>query len=259
MKNRKMIAVLSALLTLLLALSCLTGCAQSEPSATGTKLAAGGVLVLRVNPEIAVNYDEQGLVTGVKARNDDGEQILTGYTDYTGKAAREVVTELVAAIGEAGYFVEEVEGQGRQIVIEIEAGSRLPSDTFLNEVVEDVRAYVSDHQWQAPVDLEGESDYGITDYVDTDYGPNNDGVTDYDDTDYGPNNDGVTDYDDTDYGPNNDGVTDYDDTDYGPNNDGVTDYNQNVSAGGSTDYDSGSDYGSNSDYGSSDYGNSDYD
>ena len=42
-------------------------------------------------------------------------------------------------------------------------------------------------------------------------------MTDYNDTDYGPNNDGVTDYNDTDYGPNNDGVTDYNDTDYGPN------------------------------------------
>ena len=76
----------------------------------------------------------------------------------------------------------------------------------------------------SPVNVNGESNYGWSDYGDTDYGPDNDGVTDYNDTDYGSNNDGVTDYNDTDYGPNNDGVTDYNDTDYGTNNDGVTDY-----------------------------------
>ncbi|MFR9254458.1 MAG: hypothetical protein ACLVJ6_02420 [Merdibacter sp.] len=39
-------------------------------------------------------------------------------------------------------------------------------------------------------------------------------MTDYDDTDYGPNNDGVTDYNDTDYGQQR-RVTDYNDSAYG--------------------------------------------
>ena len=53
----------------------------------------------------------------------------------------------------------------------------------------------------------------LTDYDDTDYGPNADGVTDY--AEPAASTD-ATNYDDTDYGPNADGVTDYDDTDYGP-------------------------------------------
>ena len=142
---------------------------------------------------------------------------------------------LVTLIGEAGYFVEEVEGERRQITIEIEPGSALPSDAFLDEVVADVKSTVAEHSWQAPLDIENESDYGITDYVDTDYGPENDGVTDYGaDTDYGPNNDGVTDYGaDTDYGPDNDGVTDYDSdgaSNYG--DDGATNYGDD----GATNY-----------------------
>ncbi len=40
----------------------------------------------------------------------------------------------------------------------------------------------------------GSSNYGWTNYSDSDYGPENDGVTDYYDSDYGPLNDGVTDY-----------------------------------------------------------------
>ena len=274
----KMKSILALTLSLAVSLSGLTGCSKligsavnavrpSEPAVLSASVeipskqlessydepVSAGILYLSVNPEIAISYDKDGYVTKVEGRNDDGVSLLKSYTGYEGKKTREVVTELVTAIGEAGYFVEDIDGSKRQIVIEIEAGSALPSDTFLDEVVADVRSCVSSHNWHGPVDLQGERHYDVTDYGydDTDYGPNNDGVTDYDDTDYGPNNDGVTDYDDTDYGPNNDGVTNYDDTDYGPNNDGVTDYIY-------TDY--GDDY-DDTDYGDddTDYGDDDTD
>ena len=228
-------------------------------AAADVSQAEGGVLFLSVNPEVAISYDADGLVTAVEARNDDGSKLLEGYTGYVGKPARQVVSELVTAIGEAGYFAEEIEGENRQIVIEIETGSALPDDAFLEEIITDVRSCVNSHNWSSPVDMRGESDYGMTDYVDTDYGPDNDGVTDYNDTDYGPNNDGVTNYDDTDYGPNNDGVTNYDDTDYGPNNDGVTNYDDTdygPNNDGVTNYDD-TDYGPNND-GVTNYDDTDY-
>ena len=284
----KMKSILALTLSLAVSLSGLTGCSKligsavnavrpSEPAVLSASVeipskqlessydepVSAGILYLSVNPEIAISYDKDGYVTKVEGRNDDGVSLLKSYTGYEGKKTREVVTELVTAIGEAGYFVEDIDGSKRQIVIEIEAGSALPSDTFLDEVVADVRSCVSSHNWHGPVDLQGERHYDVTDYGydDTDYGPNNDGVTDYDDTDYGPNNDGVTDYgyDDTDYGPNNDGVTDYDDTDYGPNNDGVTDYDDTdygPNNDGVTDYDD-TDYGPNND-GVTDYIYTDY-
>ena len=253
-------SIIAIMMALVLSLGCLTGCGQSATVDNGAQLASGGVLVLSVNPEIAVEYDDNGLVTGVSARNDDALEIISSCKGLIGQETRDVVTKLVTAIGEAGYFVEEIDGERRQITIEIEAGSKLPHDAFLDEVVSDVRDCVNANNWNVPMDVENESDYGITDYVDTDYGPGNDGYTDYDDTDYGPNNDGVTDYDhnindDTDYGNGNDGVTDYDgtdyanntdyginadgdtdynDTDYGPNNDGVTDYTDYGTANGST-------------------------
>ena len=232
---------------------------NENSSASAVSLATGGTLYLSVNPEIAIFYDGDGKVTKVEGRNDDGSKILADYTGYEGKEARQVVRELVAEIGEAGYFAEEIEGENRQITIEIEAGSSLPHDGFLEEVAADVRECVNSHHWHSPVDVEGESSYGMTEYHDTDYGPDNDGVTDYDDTDYGPNNDGVTNYDDTDYGPNNDGVTNYDDTDYGPNNDGVTNYDDTdygPNNDGVTNYDD-TDYGPNND-GVTNYDDTDY-
>ena len=257
MKKRSVITIA---LALVLSLTLLAGCGQSKTNEKSASLTPGGVLVLSVNPEIAVEYDKNGVVTGVTARNDDALAIINLCEGMTGQNTREVVTRLVTAIGEAGYFVEETEGGRRQITLEIEAGSKLPYDAFLEDVAADVRKCVSGNNWNTPLKVGNESDYGMasdaatsdvsinegtTDYNGTDYGPNNDGVTDYNDTDYGPNNDGVTDYNDTDYGPNNDGVTDYNDTDYGPNNDGVTDYND-------------TDYGPNND-GVTDYNDTDYD
>lgn len=250
MKTTKKKSLLTIALALGLSLAVLSGCSQNDAASTSTasapaessaQVASGGTLVLKVNPEIALAYDDAGLVTGLTARNGDAEAILEKSGDLIGQPARDAVRQLVTLIGEAGYFVEEVEGERRQITIEIEPGSVLPSDAFLDEVVADVKSTVAEHSWQAPLDIENESDYGITDYVDTDYGPENDGVTDYGaDTDYGPNNDGVTDYGaDTDYGPDNDGVTDY-------GNDGASNYGDD----GATNY--GDDGATN--YGDSAYG-----
>ena len=286
MTRKKLTALLGAGLALSMAVCLLAGCsspAQSTATAAApAALSQGGVIYLKVNPEIAVRYDEQGMVTSLEGRNPDGKEILTGYTGYEGRECKAVIGELVARINEAGYFVEEVEGDNRQITLEVARGSSLPADDFLSGIVEQVQTYTAAQQLTSPVEVDGESNYGWTDYADTDYGPGNDGVTDYSATDYGPDNDGVTDYGttdytasrsggaatpapatpapatpapatpapgttdygDTDYGPNNDGVTDYNDTDYGPNNDGVTDYND-------------TDYGPNND-GVTDYNDTDY-
>ena len=270
-----------------------TGCGQEKEelsSAADNVTTAVGHLTLSVNPEIMISYNKDGRVTEVKGKNADGEDIVENYDDYIGKYCGRVLTELVDEIHEAGYFVEEADGSPKQIVLELEAGSKMPDDDFLDELSGNVQQAVTRLDLTSDVvvrdddhyddtnygsDDDGVSNYfddkdyddtdygpnndGVTDYDDTDYGPNNDGVTDYDDTDYGPNNDGVTDYDDTDYGPNNDGVTDYDDTDYGPNNDGVTDYDDTdygPNNDGVTDYDD-TDYGPNND-GVTDYDDTDY-
>ena len=254
MTKKNLIKTLAAVLTLSLFTGVMAGCGSRSADgnmnpAQGTlqvqEQAEGGVISVRVNPEIAVTYDEQGLVTMVEGRNDDGKTIAADFTEYEGKECRQVICDLVAKIDGAGYLVEETEGKGRQITLEIEAGSILPSENFLSNIVAGIQEYTGSKNLNTSVAVDGESNYGWTNYGDTDYGPDNDGVTDYNDTDYGPNNDGVTDYDDTDYGPNNDGVTDYDDTDYGPNNDGVTDYDD-------TDY--GPDNDGVTDYDDTDYG-----
>ena len=289
MKRRKILAAASSLAVLA---ALLTGCGAQPQESSVT----AGVLTLRVNPEIAIHYNQSGKVVALEGDNQDGREIVEAYPDYIGKECEVVVQELVEEIHAAGYFVEEVEGQPRRVVLELDDDSQEPREDFLEDmsrsaqdaleglslgstvVVEDDGAAV------APSPKASEAPVGASDYNDTDYGPNNDGVTDYNDTDYGPNNDGVTDYNDTDYGPNNNGVTDYAptpapatptpapvqptlppvvDTDYGYGSDGVTDYTpptQPQAPAGDSGYDGGSNYGGSSNYGgNSGYGDSGYD
>ena len=228
MKRRKILAAASSLAVLA---ALLTGCGAQPQDGSVT----AGVLTLRVNPEIAIHYNQSGKVVALKGDNQDGREIVEAYPDYIGKDCEVVVQELVEEIHAAGYFVEEVEGQPRRVVLELDDDSQEPREDFLEDMSRSAQdaleglslgsaVVVEDDAAVSPSPKASEAPVGASDYNNTDYGPNNDGVTDYNDTDYGPNNDGVTDYNDTDYGPNNDGVTDYNDTDYGPNNDGVTDY-----------------------------------
>ena len=288
MKRRKILAAASSLAVLA---ALLTGCGAQPQDGSVT----AGVLTLRVNPEIAIHYNQSGKVVALKGDNQDGREIVEAYPDYIGKDCEVVVQELVEEIHAAGYFVEEVEGQPCRVVLELDDDSQEPREDFLEDMSRSAQdaleglslgsaVVVEDDAAVSPSPKASEAPVGASDYNNTDYGPNNDGVTDYNDTDYGPNNDGVTDYDDTDYGPNNDGVTDYAptpapatptpapvqptplpvvDTDYGYGSDGVTDYTpptQPQAPAGDSGYDGGSNYGGSSNYGgNSGYGDSGYD
>ncbi len=249
MKKSRLISII---LTLSMTIMLFVGCATQPKEQVN--LATGGTLLLKVNPEIAITYDENGNVTKLESCNQDAQAILKDYTGFEGKDTALVVKDLVEKIGNAGYFVEEVEGERRHIVIEIEKGSVVPDEKFMDNVVTAVKEILASQKWYSPLDIVNGSGYGFTDYVDTDYGEFSDGVTDFNDIDYGYKNDGATDF----------GVTDYNDTDYGPDNDGVTDF-------GKTDYDT-TDYGpqptapavkpeekSGQDKRDTDYGHTDYD
>ena len=72
MKKKSITLTLAALLSISLIGGILTGCSTKQASAsTGTSTensqqADGGVLTLKVNPEIDISYDDEGLVTKVK-------------------------------------------------------------------------------------------------------------------------------------------------------------------------------------------------
>lgn len=146
--KKKILTALSLVLVMMAFI--LTGCAGNNSadglgslSAEEQVLSDSGVLVLKINPEISIRYNEEGVVTEITGGNDDGVQIIDSYKDYIGKDSGIVLEELITLINEAGYFVEEVEGEPKRIVLELEAGSVLPEDQFLAKMTENVQSAVA--------------------------------------------------------------------------------------------------------------------
>ena len=211
-----------------------------------------GTVLLSVNPEIEMDYDEAGNVVTLNALNPDGQAILASYTGYEGRPCTAVIGELVNEINAGGYFDTTIDGHEKNIVLKLERGSAYPTDQFLNELAEAVRLVVeADQIGSQTVTLDSDDyddTYGDQGYISAAAAQNilstqlgRDDIQfvekeyDLDDGEYEVEfvMDGVEyeyevnavtgkvtemdaeyqDYDDTDYGPNADGITDYEDTD----------------------------------------------
>lgn len=135
-------AALCALSLILLA-GCGTPSAGTPTAADPeAKTKAAGTVLLSVNPEIEVEYDDNGLVLEVDGQNDDGRAVADRYTGYQGRPCDEVVNELVEEIYEAGYFSQPVGGHTKNIVLKLEEGSAYPGDDFLDGMAQGVRETV---------------------------------------------------------------------------------------------------------------------
>lgn len=159
-KMKKVFGMLFVALAFVLVGCSPSGTQSSEaelPSIEGTAIADSGTLLLKVNPEIAIDYDQNGKVTSIRGINDDGEEIIANYPDFIGKNSEQVLQDLIVKIGEAGYFVEEVEGKSRQIVIELEEGSVLPDDKFLEKLALNAQKAVEEYQLNSDVTVEGDT------------------------------------------------------------------------------------------------------
>ena len=128
--RRKLFATVSSLAVAATVL--LAGC--GAPAQEGTALKDTGVLTLSVNPEIQIEYNGDGKVIALTGRNDDGKGIVEAYTDYIGKNCDDVLKDLIVEINEAGFFVDDIDGNKKNIVLQLEPGSVLPSDDFLEDM-----------------------------------------------------------------------------------------------------------------------------
>ena len=150
MKQTKKTRVLVGLGLCACLCGALSGCGTTPASAPqetagsqeSAKAQAIGSILLSVNPEIEISYDDQGEVVELEGVNDDGRGIVGGYTDYEGKECRVVVSDLVTEIYEAGHFNETVGGHDRNIVVKLQQGSEYPGEEFLDGIEGDVRTTV---------------------------------------------------------------------------------------------------------------------
>ncbi len=141
MKIKNKIFTMVASLTMLSA-ALMTGCTTSKTG--GTAMTENGYLTLSVNPEIQIEYNKEGRVTALTGQNDDGKEILKSYSDYVGKECEVVLKDLIVEINKAGYFVEDIDGNKKSIVLQLEPGSVLPSDDFLTEMSDSTQNAIKD-------------------------------------------------------------------------------------------------------------------
>ena len=137
--------------------------AASSPSAPVLDSSASvGAILLSVNPEIEVEYDGDGKVTEVEGLNDDGIRLSQNAQSYIGLPVNEAVRSLVAEIDDAGYFDATIAGHEKNIIIKLDPQSKVPSDHFLNDIADEVRAVVSQRQIGSQAMTVDDNDYDDT-------------------------------------------------------------------------------------------------
>lgn len=127
--NKKRISTLILVMVLLVTAILATSCG---------KKAAQGTLLLQVNPEISIDYDEQGRVLAVTGENNDGKEIVEEYSDFLGKPSKKVVRELVEILDENGYLAPTIDHQPKELTLTITSGSVLPQQDFLEDIATEV-------------------------------------------------------------------------------------------------------------------------
>ena len=149
--------------------AALSGSSNTTDPTQETTNGIAGTVLLSVNPEIEMDYDDLGNVVALNALNDDGQSVLAGYTDYEGRPCTAVISDLVGQINAGGYFDATVGGHEKNIILKLERGSAYPNDQFLNDLAEAVRLVVEADQigsQTVALDLDDYDDtYGDRGYI----------------------------------------------------------------------------------------------
>ena len=154
MSNKKSRSRFILILAVVLALTAtvMVGCGAEANAKTGG-------IKLKVNPEVLVNYDKDGLVTTVEGVNQDGKKLLERYGGYKGKTAEEITKDIVLLINKAGYLKAQQDGTIKDIELELAPDSYVPDDNFVKTLYNEVKVVVKDTKIPANVKGVNNSDY----------------------------------------------------------------------------------------------------
>ena len=145
--KRNLKKIISLVIALTITIAILAGCgAEAKTELAATNEQAGepaGTILLSVNPEILVEYDNNGKVLELKAKNEDGKKVIEAMADYKGQATELVMERLVEVIYELGYLTKTIAGNERNIIIKLEKGSSYPNEAFLNNIADRVKNTVN--------------------------------------------------------------------------------------------------------------------
>ena len=129
---------------ILLLLGLLAGC-----DGTTEAQASGGTLYLNTDSVIEIVYDEEGIVVSITAGSENAKEIVEAYTDFSDKTCSQVVEELIAQMGEQGYFEEENTSE-----ITFDETKGLPEEDFVRDIETQVQEIVKENGWDTTITVE---------------------------------------------------------------------------------------------------------
>ena len=107
-------------------------------------VAETGILTLRINPEVQIEYDKDGYVLSLTGQNDEGVEIASAYPDYIGKDVQTVLKGLIEKIHEKGYLEVDESGKSKDITLDLEPGSALPSSDFFGQTSKQLKEVIAE-------------------------------------------------------------------------------------------------------------------
>ena len=109
---------------LLLAVMALSVSACGNTADSGIQpVEKAGTVILSVNPSVEIDYDTNGLVMDISGLNEDGLNLAAQEEDLIGTPCLVALHKLIVDIHDAGFFVSDFGGRGRDIFLYLQKGS----------------------------------------------------------------------------------------------------------------------------------------
>ena len=109
---------------LLLAVMALSMSACGNTADSGIQpVEKAGTVILSVNPSVMIDYDTNGLVMDISGLNEDGLNLAAQEEDLIGVPCLVALHKLIVDIHDAGFFVSDFGGRGRDIFLYLQKGS----------------------------------------------------------------------------------------------------------------------------------------
>ena len=113
--------LLTYLLLVVMALS-VSACGNTADSGI-QPVEKAGTVILSVNPSVMIDYDTNGLVMDISGLNEDGLNLAAQEEDLIGVPCLVALHKLIVDIHDAGFFVSDFGGRGRDIFLYLQKGS----------------------------------------------------------------------------------------------------------------------------------------
>lgn len=144
--KKKIITILTLCLSLIMVLPLFAcGPAQEGPSKAETFVS------LDINPAIELTLDDKNNVVSIRGTNEDGQVLLYGQTNLTGKNVEEVVDKITDLAIELGYITED----NKVVSTSVSAKTEEKAQAVLNKVNAKITASAGEADISISIDGEG--------------------------------------------------------------------------------------------------------